>query len=93
MKALLVQRNIEPPHTHNLVRPATVLRAEYPEFNADDDEHHVPYSAIGFRYPDVEAELEDAQTCFSLCQKYRERLLAHIKWDKNKSSHQRQDRR
>lgn len=54
---------------------------EYSDFEADDDELDVLYSAIGFRYPDVEAELEEAQTCFSLCQKYRERLLAHINWE------------
>lgn len=87
MKAALVNLKIRPPFTHDLWILSQLLSTHIPEWSAEATElEDLTRLGIETRYPNwIEARdratEEDAQLCFSLCQKYRERLLACIKWD------------
>ena len=81
LKALAVQCEIAPPKIHVLVQLSNLLHGKYEDLELEERELRTLYRLSSFRYPGDFALKSDAELAFSLCQKYRERLLAHIKWD------------
>ncbi len=81
LKALAVQCEIAAPKVHDLVHLSELIRNRYEGLDLDERELRLLYRLSSFRYPGEFATKSDADLAFSLCQKYRERLLAHINWD------------
>lgn len=81
LKALAVQTGIAPPKVHDLVQLAHLIRDSFPELELDELELRKLHRLSGFRYPGDFASKQDAELAFSLCQRYRERLLSFVNWD------------
>jgi HEPN domain-containing protein len=82
MKALLVQQQVTPPFTHDLSMLSRLLAKHYMDWESSlDDFDELTTLGTELRYPGKFATDDQVIRAFSLCQKYRERLLAFVKWD------------
>ena len=76
MKAVLIDRKVVPPRTHNLVELHQILRRSEPSWLWDENElQWLSRAAVNYRYPGNTATRKQATTAVHLCRTLRERLL------------------
>ncbi|MFN8637199.1 MAG: HEPN domain-containing protein [Chloroflexota bacterium] len=77
MKAVLIDRSVQPPRTHDLLALAAMVTATIPTWTWPSLELSMLNSAaVGFRYPGDEVEKEDADEMLEVCTRLRVSLLA-----------------
>ena len=77
MKAVLIDRGISPPRTHDLLALATMLTTVIPTWSWPTLElSTLTAAAVGFRYPGDPVEWEDADEMLDICTRMRTSLLA-----------------
>jgi HEPN domain-containing protein len=75
MKAVLIQRRLDAPKTHNLVTLNALLAAAIPDWKGDLDElNDLSLGAVDYRYPGESAEVPDAEWAFTTASSLRSRL-------------------
>lgn len=79
LKAVIVLRDLDPPHTHNLLELADLVRPLHPGFNIDSkDLRYLTRGGVAFRYPGESATAAHSSTALSICTRLRETLLKVI---------------
>ncbi len=77
MKAVLIQRGVKPPKTHDLSYLDQLIRSTYPTWACSaEDLRFLTRAAVGFRYPGEGAIREDAEEAVSICMNLHDLLLA-----------------
>jgi HEPN domain-containing protein len=77
LKALLINHQIVPEYTHNLVRLRQKLSAYYSEWDVTLDELELlSVASVEYRYPGEEASPEDVEICIDVCDRLRNQILA-----------------
>lgn len=76
MKALLMDRGVVPPRTHNLLELSGLLQLSFPQWTgaAEEDLRLLTAAAVAFRYPSEFADREDAAQALAACSRLRELL-------------------
>lgn len=79
IKAILIDRGVAPPRTHDLVVLYDLLLPLRPDADcALDDLRHLTHTAVAFRYPGDAADQEDAAETMAICRRLRQTLLGLI---------------
>jgi HEPN domain-containing protein len=79
LKALLMNTEIVPPRTHDLLKLAGLVRENYAGWAPNEqDLRLLTRAGIAFRYPDEFADREDAEESLAACLRLRNALLAMI---------------
>lgn len=77
MKAVLIDRGVSPPRTHDLLALASLLATAIPTWTWPSLElSTLSAAAVGFRYPGDPVEREDADEMIDICTRLRQSLLA-----------------
>jgi HEPN domain-containing protein len=77
MKAVLIDRGVSPPRTHDLLALAGMVSAAIPTWSWPSLElSTLTTAAVGFRYPGDRVEKEDAEEMLDICTRLRTSLLA-----------------
>ena len=77
MKAVLVDRGVVPPRTHDLLAVAGMVSTAAPGWTWSSMElSTLSAAAVGFRYPGNPVEQEDADEMLDICSRIRASLLA-----------------
>ena len=77
MKALLIDRGVPPPRTHDLLALAGMVSTAVPGWTWPSIElSTLSAAAVGFRYPGDPIEQEDAEEMLDICTRIRSNLLA-----------------
>jgi HEPN domain-containing protein len=79
MKALLIQRGVTPPRTHDLTYLDRLLLPICPDWQWPvEDLRFLTRAAVAFRYPGESADGDDAAEALTICARLRARLLTLI---------------
>ena len=79
MKAVLIQRGVVPPRTHDLPQLDQLLQTVCPDWSWPIEElRFVTRAAVDFRYPGEMADADEARESFAICVRLREKLLPLI---------------
>jgi HEPN domain-containing protein len=77
MKAVLLDRGVPPPRTHDLLALASMVTTAVPNWIWPSMElSTLTAAAVGFRYPGDPVEQEDAEEMLDICARIRSSLLA-----------------
>jgi HEPN domain-containing protein len=77
IKAVLIDRGVTPPRTHDLLALAGMLTSVIPTWSWPTLElSTLSAAAVGFRYPGDPVEREDADEMLDICTRIRASLLA-----------------
>ena len=77
MKAVLIDRGLAAPRTHDLLALAGMVTAAIPTWTWPTMElSTLTAAAVGFRYPGDSVEREDADEMLDICTRIRASLLA-----------------
>jgi HEPN domain-containing protein len=77
MKAVLIDRGVSPPRTHDLLALASLVTTAVPAWTWPSLElSTLSAAAVGFRYPGDAVEKEDADEMLDVCTRVRASLVA-----------------
>ena len=77
MKAVLIDRGVSPPRTHDLLALASMVTTAVAGWTCPSMElSTLSAAAVGFRYPSDSVEKEDAEDMLDICTRIRSSLLA-----------------
>lgn len=82
MKAILVQRQVAPEYTHNLLRIHTELDKVEPRWDADVVKlEKLTRFGVASRYPGLSIDASDVDACFAICAEIRTQALSILQTD------------
>ena len=77
MKALLIQLDVIPPKTHDLVQLDQLLAQRCKQWSCPVEElRFLSRAAVDFRYPGEEADAQEAAEAFAIATRLRQKLFA-----------------
>lgn len=79
MKALLIQAEVVPPYSHDLLTLDRMLSSNYPNWQVNtQDLAFLTQYAVAARYPGLDVDRKDALDCISKCAKLRSTALTFL---------------
>ena len=76
MKALLIDKNVIPPKTHDLIQLSKLLETVYDGWEWSLEKlRFLSRSSAAYRYPGELAEREETEEALDICTKLRDKLL------------------
>lgn len=79
MKALLIQVEVVPPYSHDLLTLDRMLSSNYPNWQVNtQDLAFLTQYAVAARYPGLDVDRKDALDCISKCAKLRSTALTFL---------------
>jgi HEPN domain-containing protein len=79
MKAILLQRCVAPPHTHDLLKLDKLVRSVHAAWKCEKkDLRFLTHGSVAFRYPGESATFAHAATAMAICKRLRDGLLKFL---------------